>query len=148
MAAPTDWNSFETLLRSTFSPDDAILTVLPPQARPRLAEASRLTEALRRYDSSYHAELSWWTSGLEPDEGMLRGSLPTPEENWVVGVDREFPTVRRDDHTRVMGPDRAKIFVLSTVDDTPDQVLMCGEVLPRVLECTPWPGWRPARSAI
>jgi hypothetical protein len=137
MAAPTDWDSFETLLRSAFSPDDAILTVLPKQARPRLAEASRLTEALRRYDSSYHAELSWWTSGLEPDEGMPPGSLPTLEENRLVGVDREFPTVRRDDRTRVVGPDHAEILVLSTVDDTSDQVLRCGEVLSTVLlECT------------
>jgi len=50
MAPPADWDSFETLLRSTFSPEDAILTVRPQEARPKLAEASRLTEALRRYD--------------------------------------------------------------------------------------------------
>lgn len=136
MAAPADWESFETSLRSTFSPEDAILTVLPQDARPRLAEASQLTEALRRYDSSYHAELAWWTSGLEQDEGMPPGSLPTPDENRLVGVDREFPATGRGEQRSSVGADHARIVVLSTTDDTADEVLGCGEVLSTVLlEC-------------
>jgi nitroreductase len=137
MAAPADWESFDTLLRSTFSADDAILTVLPPQARPKLAEASRLTEGLRRYDSSYHAELSWWTSGLEPDEGVPLSSVPTPDENRLVGVDREFSLGGKDERRPGIGADHATILVLSTWDDTSGDVLKCGEVLSTVLlECT------------
>ena len=48
--APKHWASFEPVLRSSFDNDLVTLDVLPDDARPRLAEASRLTEALRRYD--------------------------------------------------------------------------------------------------
>ena len=134
MAAPPNWDGFaETALLSTFSPDDAILTVLPQEARPKLAEASRLTEALRRYDSSYHAELAWWTSGLESGEGISPSSLPTPAENRLVGVDRDFPAVSRLEPPPDVTADHATILVLSTWDDTSDEVLRCGEVLSTVL---------------
>ncbi|OOK63384.1 putative nAD(P)H nitroreductase acg [Mycobacterium kansasii] len=33
-----------------------------PTRRGPTREASRLTEALRRYDDSYHHELAWWTA--------------------------------------------------------------------------------------
>jgi len=60
-------------------------------------------------------------------------SLPTPEENRVVGVDRDFPGVDRSEPPPGMTADRAKILVLSTTDDTSDEVLRCGEVLSTVL---------------
>ena len=60
--APKHWVSFEPVLRSSFDNDSVILDVLAADARPRLAEAARLTEALRRYDDLYHSELRWWTA--------------------------------------------------------------------------------------
>src|ERR1700749_3225760 len=60
--APKHWASFEPVLRSSFDNDSVILDVLSDNARPRLAEASRLNEAIRRYDDRYQHELSWWTA--------------------------------------------------------------------------------------
>jgi nitroreductase len=57
--APTDWDSFEPELRSSIHSDLVTLDVLPDDARPRLVEASKLTDSLRRYDDSYHHELQW-----------------------------------------------------------------------------------------
>ena len=58
-APPPEWESFEPVLRDTVDATVAVLDVIPGESRPQLAEASRLTEELRRYDSSYHAELQW-----------------------------------------------------------------------------------------
>jgi hypothetical protein len=57
--APKHWASFEPVLRSSAVNDSVTLDVLDDDARPRLAEASRLTEAIRRYDDLYHQELRW-----------------------------------------------------------------------------------------
>src|SRR6185312_693115 len=40
----------------------AMLDVISDDDRPRLAEASQLSESLRRDDATFHAELRWWTS--------------------------------------------------------------------------------------
>src|SRR5246127_1004542 len=48
--APSHWESCEPVLRRTIDHGKATLDVLPDEARPQLAEASRLTESLRRYD--------------------------------------------------------------------------------------------------
>ena len=55
--------------------DLVTLDVLADDARPRLAEASRLTEALRRYDDLYHHELLWWTAPLRESEGIPESAL-------------------------------------------------------------------------
>ena len=52
-------------LRDTVNSDAVRLDIIPDELRPELAEASQLTESLRLYDSSYHAELSWWTEPFE-----------------------------------------------------------------------------------
>jgi len=57
--APKHWASFEPVLRSSFENELVTLDVLADDVRPRLVEASRLTEALRRYDDLYHNELRW-----------------------------------------------------------------------------------------
>jgi len=53
------------VLRSTIDDSLATLDVLSDDVQPRLVEASQLTEALRRDDSSYHAELEWWTGSCQ-----------------------------------------------------------------------------------
>ena len=63
-ATPPDWDSFESALRDTVTSDAVRLDTIADDLRPQLAEASQLTESLRLYDSSYHAELEWWTGSF------------------------------------------------------------------------------------
>jgi nitroreductase len=66
-AAPGRWPALESALRDAVLPYGVMLDVVADDARPTLAEASQLTETLRRYDTSYLSELRWWTSPFEPD---------------------------------------------------------------------------------
>ncbi len=137
LMAPTDWDAFEPVLRTSFDPDAAMLDVIPDEARRELAEASRLTEALRRYDTSYRAELLWWTTPFELDRGVPSTSLLSESEARRVDVARAFPTVGHSERRTGVPADHSKIVALSTRDDSGDEVLRCGEVLSRVLlECT------------
>ena len=134
--APNDWRSFEPVLRSSFASDLVTLDVLAADARPKLAEASRLTEALRRYDDQYHHELLWWTAPLRESEGIPESALVSEADGRRVDVNRRFPT---DPYERSSAGtyDQAKILVLSTPSDTRVDALNCGEALSAILlECT------------
>jgi nitroreductase len=134
---PADWESFEPVLRHTFDGSGTTLTVLADEARPQLAEASRLTESLRRYDPSYHAELQWWTTPLWVSQGVPPSALPTETESQRVDVGRTFPTHGQGDRRADVGQDRSKILVISTPEDTRRDALACGEALSTLLlECT------------
>jgi nitroreductase len=135
--APTDWDSFEPVLRSSIGTSDVHLDVLSDDIRPRLAEAAEVTESLRFYDSTYHRELNWWTGPFEASEGIPYSSLVSDSESDRVGINRHFPSR----HTPEPGPgatvDQSKILMLSTKDDSPLLALRCGEALSTVLlECT------------
>jgi hypothetical protein len=137
MGQPTYWNLFEPVLRSTFDQELVTLDVLADDARPTLVKASQLTEALRRDDTSYHAELEWWTSPFAPNEGVPPSALLSENESLRVDVAREFPARGHEDRRPEVSVDWSKILVLSTPDDTRADVLRCGEVLSTVLlECT------------
>lgn len=132
-AAPTDWDLFEQELPSSFETASVQLDVIADERRPELAAASDLTESLRLYDTPYHEEIYWWTTGLAGDEGIPRSALVSAAESDRVDVGRSFP-VTSDSHRRSeVGEDRSKIVVLSTFDDTRDSVLRCGEALSAVL---------------
>lgn len=131
--APEDWESFEPALRRAVDPDSALLDVLSDDARPRLAEASQLTEALRLYDSSYHAELSWWTSPFEFNDGIPHSSLVSAAESDRVDVGRSFPISHNRERRLDVPEDRSKIAVLSAHDDNRADILGCGEALSAVL---------------
>ena len=136
-AAPPQWDSFEPVLRETVARSVADLDVIPDDSRPQLADASRLTAEMRRYDSSYHAELQWWTAHSDPSQGIPPGSLLSETEAQRVDVARDFPTGRDRERRALVGGDHAKILVLSTYDDSPGNALACGEALSTVLlECT------------
>jgi hypothetical protein len=138
-AAPPGWPSLEPALRRAVLPYDVMLDVVADDARPALAEASALTEQLRRFDTSYVSELRWWTSPFEsdpthvPDSALVSGS-----EAAAVDVARAFPPAAEDPHRCGVDHDHAKILVLSTRhDDAPLDVLRCGEALSAVLlDCT------------
>jgi hypothetical protein len=133
---PQDWARFEVLLRQAIIPYRVMCDVVLDDARPRLAEASRLTQQIRENDPTYDAELVWWTSPFVAGEGVPQSALVSATEAAHVDVARDFPTTDRrvdDDHV-----DQSKIVVLSTHhEDARLDVLRCGEALSAVLlECT------------
>ncbi|OBF47186.1 NAD(P)H nitroreductase [Mycobacterium sp. 852002-50816_SCH5313054-b] len=137
MGEPTYWSLFEPVLRSTFDESEVTLDVLAEDARPTLVQASQLTEALRRDDAFYHAELEWWTSPFASHAGVPPRALLSAQESGRVDVAREFPVRGRADRRPEVAVDWSKIMVLSTPGDTRADVLRCGEVLSNVLlECT------------
>jgi hypothetical protein len=132
-AAPPDWHSFESTLRDTVNTEAVRLDVIPDDLRPQLADASQLTESLRLYDSSYHAELEWWTAAFAVSEGIPHSSLISAAESDRVDVGRTFPVTHHRERRPEVDEDHSKLLVLSTYDDTPHNVLRCGELLSAVL---------------
>jgi hypothetical protein len=135
--APKDWASFEPMLRSSYDNDLAELAVLADDVRPRLAEASRFTESLRRYDDLYHHELTWWTAPFRESEGIPPSALVSESEARRVNINREFPASWHNEHSPAGKQDQAKILVLSTPGDARADAFNCGQALSSVLlECT------------
>jgi hypothetical protein len=135
--APRNWESFEPRLRDAVVAVTVHLDVIAEERRPELASASRLTESLRLYDSSYHTELNWWTGHFETSDGIPRSSLLSAAEHDRVDVGRAFPVSRHDERPAGIGRDQSTVLVLSTDKDTRDDALWCGEALSAVLlECT------------
>ncbi|MEC3957917.1 nitroreductase family protein [Nocardia sp. CDC153] len=130
---PPGWAEFDTVLRTVVDPADATLTVLPDSTRPELARASRLTATLRRYDSSYQAELHWWTGHSFVSAGIPAAALITAEERERVDIGRSLPTVVGSPRRPELGVDRSRILVLSTDRDTPEGLVRCGVALSNVL---------------
>jgi hypothetical protein len=137
IAAPADWQSLEPILRAAVDEDVAHLDVLDEDDRPQLAEASMLTESLRLYDTSYHAELNWWTAPFETVDGIPYSSLVSAAETERVDVGRTFPVTGNSERRAGIHGDRSVVMVLSTEGDTREEALGYGEMLSRVLlECT------------
>lgn len=126
---PADWDAFEIVLRQQVGDDLALLDVLPDNARPQLAEASQLTESLRLYDSSYHAELAWWTGPFGASDGIPQSSLVTAAEGDRVDIGRNFPVTHHRERRSQVSEDRSKIVMLSAFDDRRLDILTCGEAL-------------------
>jgi hypothetical protein len=138
-AAPAAWPALESSLRRAVQPYEVMLDVVADDTRPTLAEASQLTESLRRYDTSYLSELRWWPSPFEPDSNHVPGrALPSSSEAARVDVARAFPPAGGGQRRLAIDHDHSKILVLSTPhDDDRLDVLRCGEALSAVLlECT------------
>ncbi|MGV0836092.1 Acg family FMN-binding oxidoreductase [Mycolicibacterium thermoresistibile] len=108
------------------------LDVIAEEDRPRLAEASQLTESRRADDSSYHIELGWWTAGYDLSEGIPPGSLAADTDRERVDVGRAFPVGHGERHFQ-QDRDHSMIVALSTAEDTPQAALGCGEALSAVL---------------
>ena len=132
-AAPANWAAFEPVLRAAVDSQVAMLDVIADNVRHRLADASRLTETLRRYDASYHAELAWWTSRADAPEGVPTAALVSETEAHRVDVGRHFPPGGHGARRPEIDRDHSKILVLSTHDDTRSNAVGCGEVLSTVL---------------
>jgi hypothetical protein len=136
-AAPSNWESFEPVLRDAVDAGTVHLDVIADALRPELARASQLTESLRLYDSLYHTELYWWTGHFENSDGIPSSSLVSAAESDRVDVGRPFPASPHQERRTYIGHDQSKVLVLSTDEDTRDDALRCGEALSAVLlECT------------
>ncbi|MDT5224962.1 MAG: hypothetical protein QOG19_2369 [Mycobacterium sp.] len=134
---PEDWTSIGAVLRNSYDNDLAALEVLAEDLRPRLSEVSRLADSLRRYDDRYHDEMSWWTEPSRESEGIPQSALVSESNAHRVEVNRRFPARWFHERKSVGAPDRAKILVLSTREDTRRDAFNCGQVLSAVLlECT------------
>lgn len=134
---PNNWASFEPLLRSAFDRKLAYLDVLPEQTRPRLVEASGLSDALRRYDDLYHHELCWWTASSRQGEGIPEAALAPETGRHAADVNRRFPAGEHARKGAVSVLDQAKVLVLSTSGDTRVDAFDCGQALSAILlECT------------
>ncbi len=132
-AAPPEWESFEDTVRNSVDTNEVHLDVIADDRRQELAEASQLTESLRLYDSSYHAELVGWTTDFGLSEGIPRSSLISAAESDRVDVGRNFPVTHNPERRSDIDEDHSKIVVLSTYNETHDSVLRCGEMLSAVL---------------
>jgi hypothetical protein len=136
-AAPRSWESLEPRLRDAVVAGTVQLDVIADELRPELARASRLTESLRQYDTSYHTELTYWTGHFENSDGIPRTSLVSAAEHDQVDVGRAFPVSPHDERPAGFGQDQSTVLVLSTDEDGRDDALRCGEALSAVLlECT------------
>ena len=137
LAAPTEWESFEPLLRNAVGTDAVRLDVMSDDTGKELAEVSVLTDSLRLYDSAYHTELYWWTAPFEFSEGIPYSSLVSGDETERVDVGRAFPLSNHAERRAEVSHDHSKILALSTYGDSRKDALICGEVLSAVLlECT------------
>jgi nitroreductase len=131
--APPDWEAVEPELHDVVSSDAVRLDVVADNLRPQLAQASQLAEALRLYDSSYHAELQWWTAAFEVAAGIPNSSLVSAAESDRVDVGRAFPVTHHRERRADVGEDHSRILVLSTYDESHYSVLRCGEALSALL---------------
>ncbi|AKS32875.1 Acg family FMN-binding oxidoreductase [Mycolicibacterium goodii] len=137
MAAYVDWDSFETLLRARLAGGPVHIDVLSEQMRDEVADAAALTESLRLYDSSYHAELAWWTTPFATEDGIPQTALISAEESERVAVARDFPVSPHSRRRPALNNDEATIVVLSTDGYSREDALDAGEALSAVLlECT------------
>jgi len=133
-APPSDWTQIGLVTRrDVFCHDVSAVDVVSQTDRKTLAQASDLTEALRLYDSAYHAEISWWTAPYEVFDGIPHSALVSAAEADRVDVGRSFPVVHHEERRREIGDDRSTILVISALADGRRDILGCGETLSAVL---------------
>lgn len=137
-AVPPEWDQIEGRLRLAVVPHQVMSDVVLDCDRPRLAEASRLTETLRRSDPTYETELDWWTAARASGDGVPGSALVSASEAGRTDIARTFRPATYADRRVEVGADQSKIFVLSTAhEDARSDVLRCGEALSALLlECT------------
>jgi nitroreductase len=130
-AGIADWEDVYELLRDAV--DGAPLDVIGEQDRARLVEAAQLADALRLYDSPYHAELHWWTAPFGVSDGIPHSALVSAAESDRVDVGRSFPVTVHPERRLEVTEDRASLLVLSSSGDTREDILRCGEALSALL---------------
>ncbi|WP_071287282.1 Acg family FMN-binding oxidoreductase [Mycolicibacterium llatzerense] len=128
-----DPSAFEMMLRLAVEDRPTHVDLIAPQQRSEVANASHLAEALRMYDTAYHAELAWWTAPFGATTGIPHSALVSAAESDRVEVGRTFPVTHTKERRQHTGDDQATIVVISAFDDTPRDIMACGETLSAVL---------------
>jgi nitroreductase len=128
LSPPSGWMEFEQIVRHNLG-SAVDLTVVPDELRNALERASSLAEGMRRYDSGYHAELSWWAGQTFGSVGIPRDALASPVESDRVAIGRRFPLNETEERRVDIADDRATVVILSTESDTGLDFLRCGEAL-------------------
>lgn len=123
----------DDLVAASEHADTVRLDVIADDHRATVAELSHLTDAVRLFDSRYHSELNWWTDTFASDVGIPASALISAPESDRVAVGRNFPVTNQPERRTEIGEDRAHILVVSSVDDSADSVLRCGEALSALL---------------
>lgn len=137
LSSPPGWPELEQLLHAVLPSRHIHLDVLGAEARAELAEVSSLTESLRQYDSTYHAELDWWTAPFEDSEGIPHSALVSAAESDRVELNRSFPVTGHSERRTAIDGDEAMVLVLSTDNLTREYALLAGETMSGLLlECT------------
>jgi hypothetical protein len=96
-APAADWDEFELMMRKAIYADVSAVDVISDQDRSELAETSALTDALRLYDSAYHAEMQRWTAPYEVSDGIPQSALVSAAESDRVDVGRSFPVTNNEE---------------------------------------------------
>lgn len=130
---PPNWSQFARMLNTVIADRAVLLDVIDDVMRPRLADASALSDALRIYDSAYQTELDWWTAPFTLEDGVPRSALVSAADSDRVDIGRTFPVVAERASRPGLQEDQAKVLALSTARDTPKNLLRCGELLSEVL---------------
>ncbi len=116
--AAAGWDTLESTLRGLVDAAVVMLDVVPDDARPQLADASRLTEGLRRQDPPINPNYAGGHRLFELDQGVPPTSRVSASEASRVDVARAFPTTGYGERSAQIGPDRSKIIVLSPRGET------------------------------
>ena len=85
-APAADWDDFELMMRKAIYADVSAVDVISDQDRSELAETSALTDALRLYDSAYHAEMQRWTAPYEVSDGIPQSALVSAAACVLLGL--------------------------------------------------------------
>lgn len=134
MTPPTGWTRFYRDLASRLVASGTQIDLVDDSSRPALDDASALAASARAYDSPYHAELAWWSHRTQSSaDGIQDSALLTVAEGRRVGLARDFPAVSNSRHDMGVAIDDAKVVVLSTISDEPQDVVRCGITLSTVL---------------
>jgi hypothetical protein len=128
-----DWAGFETALRSRLDATAASVDVIGDAHRHELAQATKLTDALRLYDPYYWMGIERWTAPFEWSEGIPYDSLVSAAEAERVDVGRAFPVSHHRERREQVPIDLSTILVISAHGDTRRDMLRCGETLSTVL---------------
>lgn len=132
-AASRGGTTLHSLVGERLDADDALIDVIADQDRAQLVHASDLTDMLRMYDTTYSAELAWWTSSFDVDDGIPPSALVSAPEADRVDVGRSFPVTRHRERRLQVPQDQSTLAVISARDDTPYGILRCGETLSKLL---------------
>ncbi|MGN5238764.1 MULTISPECIES: Acg family FMN-binding oxidoreductase [unclassified Rhodococcus (in: high G+C Gram-positive bacteria)] len=132
LGAPDNTTTLDVV--ASAGPGDASVTVLSPEARATLADATARSAALRRYDTSYQQELHWWAGHTTKALGIPPEALVTTEQHRRVDIGRSFPAGNRTSPADAAGQvDASTVLLVSTPTDERRAWLAAGRMLSALL---------------